>query len=118
MIEKENVTVFDAPNGNPVMNMLKHISEKNDGDERTFFDKYGDEIASSYRHLLKAHNSSGFDSWVLSIFLVNEITELKIIKTAGGLIPLSFRCGVKVVNSVEVPQYNKFTCLKSHKNVL
>ena len=45
--------------------------------------------------------------------LVEDITELKIIKTARGLISLSFRCGVKIVSTVDVPQYVKFTCTKS-----
>ena len=31
-----------------------------------------------------------------------------------GLISLSFRHGVKIVNIVEVPQYVKFTCSKPH----
>ena len=35
LIERENVTVFDASNGNCVMHMLKYISENCDGDERT-----------------------------------------------------------------------------------
>ena len=86
VIERENVTVFDASNGNCFMNMLKFISENYHGDERTFIDKDGDEIFSSYRLLLVAHNSSGFDSWVVLNSLVKEITELKIIKTARGLI--------------------------------
>ena len=30
------------------------------------------------------------------------------------MISLSFRCGVKIVNTVEVPQYINFTCSKSH----
>ena len=30
------------------------------------------------------------------------------------MISLSFRCGVKIVNTCEVPQYVKFTCSKSH----
>ena len=30
------------------------------------------------------------------------------------MISLSFRCGVKTVNTCEVPQYVKFTCTKSH----
>ena len=114
VIEKQNVTVFDSSNGNCVMNMLKYISENYEGDERTYIDKYGDEIVSSYRLLLVAHNSSGFDSWVVLNSLIKEITDLKIIKTARGLISLSFRCGVKIVNTVEVPQYVKFTCSKSH----
>ena len=114
IIEKENVTVFDASNGNPVMNMLKYISKNYEGDERTYIDKDGDEIVSSYRLLLVAHNSSGFDSWVVLNSLVKEITDLKILKTARGLISLSFRCGFKIVNTVEVPQYVKFTCSKSH----
>ena len=114
VIEKQNVTVFDASNGNCVMNMPKYISEKYEGDERTYIDKDGNEIVSSYRLLLVAHNSSGFDSWVVLNSLIKEITDLKIIKTARGLISLSFRCGVKVVNTLEVPQYVKFTCSKSH----
>ena len=114
VIERKDVTVFDASNGNCVMNMLKYISENYDGDERTYIDKDGDEIISSYRLLLVAHNSSGFDSWVVLNSLVKDITDLKIIKTARGLISLSFRCGVKIVNTVEVPQYVKFTCTKSH----
>ena len=114
VLEKQNVTVFDASKGNCVMNMLKYISENYEGDERTCIDKDGDEIVSSYRLLLVAHNSSGFDSWVVLNSSIKEITDLKIIKTARGLISLSFRCGVKIVNTVEVPQYVKFTCSKSH----
>ena len=68
------------------MNMLKDISENYEGDERTYIDKNGDEIVSSYRLLLVAHNSSGFDCWFVLNFLVKEITDLKIIKTARGLI--------------------------------
>ena len=94
--------------------MLKYISKNYDGDERAYIDKDGDEIISSYRLLLIAHNSSGFDSWVVLNSLVKEITELKVIKTARGSISLSFRCGFKIVNTVEVPQYVKFTCSKSH----
>ena len=97
------------------MDMLKYISEKYDGDERTYIDKDGDEIISNqYRRLLVAHISSGFDSWVVLNSLIKEITELKIIKTTRGLISLSFRCVVRIVNTVEVPQYVKFTCSKSH----
>ena len=114
IIERENVIVFDAANGNPVMNMLKYISEKYDGDEKTYIDKNGDEIVNSYRLLLVAHNSSGFDSWVVLNSSIREITELKFIKTSSGLISLSFRCGVKIFNTIEVPQYVKFTCTKSY----
>ena len=96
------------------MNMLKYISENYDGDERTYVDKDGDEIISSYRLLLVAHNSSGFDSWIVLNSLIKDRTDLKIIKTARGLISLSFRCGFKIVNTCEVPQYVKFTCSKSH----
>ena len=61
-----------------------------------------------------AHNASGFDSWVVLNALVREITKLKIVKSARRLISLSFRCGVKKVITVEVPQYVKLTCTKSH----
>ena len=114
MIERKNVTDFDASNGNCIMNMLKYISKNYDGDERTYIDRDGDEIVSLYRLLLVAHNSSGFDSWVVLNSLVKDITELKFIKTARGLISLSFRCGAKIVNTCEVPQYVKFTRSKSH----
>ena len=86
VIERKNVTVFDASNGNCIMNMLKYISENYDGDKRTYIDKDGDEILSSYRLLLVAHNSSGFDSWFVLNSLIKDITDLKIIKTARGLI--------------------------------
>ena len=59
---------FYGSNGNPVENMLNYVSENYDGDERTYIDKDGDEIVSSYRLLMVAHNSSGFDSWVVPIF--------------------------------------------------
>ena len=84
--ERKHVNIFDASNGNCIMNMLKYISENYDGDERTYIDKDGDEIISSYRLLLVAHNSSGFDSWIVLNSLIKEITDLKIIKTARGLI--------------------------------
>ena len=83
--ERKNVTVFDASNGNCIMNMLKYISENYEGDERTYIDKDGDEIVSSYRLSLVAHNSSGFDSWIVLNSLIKDITDLKIIKTARGL---------------------------------
>ena len=83
--EKDNVIVFVGSNANSVTNMLRHISENYEGDERTYNDKDGDEIVSSYRLLLVAHNSSGFDSWILLNFLVKEITESKNIKTARRL---------------------------------
>ena len=114
IIQRKRVTVFDASNGNCIMNMLKYISENYEGDERTYIDRDGDEIISSYRLLLVAHNSSGFDSWIVLNSLITEITEVKIIKTARGLISLSFRCGVKIINTCEVPQYIQFTCSKSH----
>ena len=75
VIEVENVTVLDSSNGNRVMDMLKYISENYKGDEGTYIDRDGDEIVSSYRLLLVAHNSSGFDSWVVLNSLVKEITE-------------------------------------------
>ena len=78
---KENVTVFDGPNGNPVVNMLKHNSENYEGDERKYIDRDGDEIVSFYRLLLVGHSSSGFDSWFVLNFSVKEKTELKVIKT-------------------------------------
>ena len=102
--EKDSVIVFDGSNQNPVMKMLEFFSENYGGDERTYIDKDGDEIVSYFRLLLVAHNASGFDSWVVLQSLVEEKTELKIVKTARGLISLSFRYGVKIVITVEVPQ--------------
>ena len=46
------------------MNKPKIVSENYEGDERIYIDKEGDEIVSSLRILILAHNTSGFDSWV------------------------------------------------------
>ena len=54
-------------------------------------------MVSLHRHFLVAHLSGGFDSWVILNSLVKEITETKYIKTARGLILLSFWCGVKKI---------------------
>ena len=113
--EKVIVILFDGSNVNPVMNILKNISENYEEDERTYNDKDGDEIVCSCRLLKVAQYASGFDTWVVLKSLVNEITELKLVKTARGLISLSFKCGFKLINTVEVPQYVKFTCTKSYK---
>ena len=66
--EKDSAIVFDRSNQNPVMDVLKYISENYDGDELSYIDKDGDEIISSYRLLLVAQKSSGFDSWLVLIF--------------------------------------------------
>ena len=42
------------------------------------------------------------------------MADLKILRTARGLIYLPFRCGVKKVNSVEVPQNFKLKYTRSH----
>ena len=86
LTENDIVTVFDGSNANRVMNMLKCTSENYKRDKRTCIDKDGDEIVSSYRHLLIAQNASAFDSWVVLNSLVKELTECKTIKTAGGFI--------------------------------
>ena len=112
--EKDSVIVFDGSNGNPVMNMLKYISENYEGDEKTYTDNFGDDIARSYILFLVAHKSSGIDSWVVLNSLVEEITELKFMKPAKALISSSFWCGVKIIIMVEVPQCVRFTCKKSH----
>ena len=93
--------------------MLIYISENYEGDERAHMDKAGDEIVSSYRLFSVAHNSSALHSWVVLKFLVEEITELKIIKTAMRWNSLSFHCGVQIVKTVEVPQYlGEISCKK------
>ena len=42
------------------------------------------------------------------------MTDIKTRGTARGLMPLSSRCGVEIVNMVKVPQYVKFTSNLSH----
>ena len=90
-----------------------NIFRNYEGDERLYIDKGGDEIVSSYRLLLVGHNSSGLDSFVVLNSLVKKITDSEIIKTASGLISLWFRCGIKIFNTCEVPQYVIFTCSRS-----
>ena len=95
------------------MNMLKFLSKNNEGGERAYIDKEGAEIVSSYKLFLVANNGNGFDSWFVLNSLVEDITDLKVIKTTTGLMSLFFLCGVKVFNTVEVPQYVNFTGTKS-----
>ena len=59
------------------MKMPKCFSENYTSDERTFIDKRGDEVHSSYRIILTAHNSSGFDNWVVLNSFDKEITIIK-----------------------------------------
>ena len=112
--DRKNVTVFNGSIANRVMNTPNYISENYAGDERTYIEKDVDDIVSSYRLLLVVHNSSGFYSWVVLNSLLEEITDIKFIKTARGLISLSFRCRVEKVNTCEVTQNVKFTRTKSH----
>ena len=110
MTEKDIVIVSEGSHGKPVMNY--------EGDERTYIDKNGDKTARLYRLLLAALNASGFDSWVVLSSLVKRITESKTTKIARGSPSLSFPCGVKIDNTVEVPQYAKFTFSKPYKRCL
>ena len=65
------------------MNMLKNIAENYEGDERTFIDKDGDEVVGSYRILILAHDSSGFDNWIVLNSIDKETTDLNNEKTRG-----------------------------------
>ena len=61
-------------------------------------------VVSSYRISLLAHNRSRFDSWLVLNSVDQKTTDLNIIITARILISVSFRCGVKTVKTVEIPQ--------------
>ena len=71
-IERERVIVSKKSCGNPVMKMLKQNSENYEGDEGTYIEKDGIEIVSSYRHLMVAHNASGFAGQIEFNSLVEE----------------------------------------------
>ena len=113
-MERENVIVLDKSCGNPVMNMPQNILKNYEGDERTYIDRERDEMVSSYKILLLANKASGFYSWVVFNSLDKEVEHLKIIRTVRGLISLSFRCGVKKVNTVKILQYVKNSWTRSH----
>ena len=93
--------------------MPKYISENYGGDERRYIDKDGNELVSPCGLMLVAHNASGSDSWVVMNALVNKKNK-NIVKTGRGWISLSFRCGLKIFNTVEVAQYAEFMCTRSH----
>ena len=61
------------------------------------------------------HIASGNDSWAEQNSLVEETTELRLLKITGGLISVSFQCGVEIINTVGVPQYVKILCTESHE---
>ena len=60
--EWKYIIVFINSCGNLVMNMLTSISENYEWDERTYINKDGDEIVSSYRISLWAQDSTEFGS--------------------------------------------------------
>ena len=92
----------------------KHNSENYEGNEITYVDERGDEIYSSYKILSLAHITGGFDGWVVLKSLEKEIRDIKIKKAARTMISLSVCCGVRIANTVKVPQYVVFTGTKSH----
>ena len=57
---------------------------------------------------------SRFDIWLVLNGLDEEITNLKLINTARSLIPLSLRCDVNLVITVEMPQNVRFTGTRWH----
>ena len=113
-VKTKTVIIFKKTNGNAIINLIKFFSENYEGDERFYVDKEGDEVLSSYRKILLAQNKSWFQSLVELNSSNRQIEDIKILKTAWVLLSLSFRCGVKIVITVEVPLYGKFTCTKTH----
>ena len=85
-IEREKAIVFDNEAETLSKKCLK-LSKKNarererererERDERTYIDKEGDEIVSSYRIFLLAQNACGFNSGVALKPLDKETTEKK-----------------------------------------
>ena len=51
---KNNIFAFDGHNEKSVMDVLIYFSENYEGEKRTYIDRDGDEIVSSYRLLLVA----------------------------------------------------------------
>ena len=92
--DRENSIVFDKSSGNPIIDLPKCISEKYEGDKRKYIDIDGYEVASPCRILFLASNGNDFDSWVVFNSLDKETTESKKIRTASGLVTLSFRCAL------------------------
>ena len=60
------------------------------------------------------HCTEGIIFLVFFTYGEKKTTDLEFIRTARGLISLSFRCGVKIVNRIEVPQFVNFSCTRSH----
>ena len=76
-LKTETLFVFDKSVGNLIMNMLKIKSEIYEGDERTYIDKGGDKVVSSYSILFLPHNSCRFSSCVVLNSLAKELKDLK-----------------------------------------
>ena len=109
--ERKNVIKFKAYDGNPVVQMVEYINKNYTGDKIIHRNKSGVNIVKSYRTTLVAHNSSGFDSYIiLNNLLKNTALSSKIIKTDRGIIKLQFNSG-KINNT---PQYIKIVCSRSH----
>ena len=91
--------------------MIEYINKNYLGDKVIQKDKSGANIVKSYKITLIAHNSSGFDSYIiLNNLLKNTALSSKIVKTDRGIIKLQFNSGK--IN--QTPQYIKIVCSKSH----
>ena len=109
--ERNNVIKFKAYNGNPVTQMIEYINKNYTGDKIIHRNKSGANIVKSNKITLVAHNSSGFDSYIiLNNLLKNTALSSKIVKTDRGIIKLQFNAG----NINKTPQYIKIVCRKSH----
>ena len=91
--------------------MIEIINKNYLGDKIIHKNKSGDKVVNSYKVTLVAHNSSGFDSYIiLNNLLIKKALSSKIVKTDRGIIKLQFNSGK--IN--QTPQYIKIICSKSH----
>ena len=59
------------------------------------------------------HNASDFDNYIVLNSLPSFSKCIKIFKTTGGTIKLSFKAGSVIEDKRENPIYMKFVCSKS-----
>ena len=111
--ERQHKVKFNGKNYIPVMQMIKYLKQNYKGEKIIHEDKSGARTVQFrlLKNHLSAHNSSGFDSFIVLNNLDNKnIPSLKIVKTDWGLKELSFRSE----NTGTKPHFIKTTCSNTH----
>ena len=92
--------------------MIVYIENIYERKPKDVIKRNGARILPSYKYQMMSHNASVFDNYIVLDSLPSSFKCMKIIKTPGGLIKLSFKAGSVIEDDREIPKYMKYVCSK------